>query len=257
MKLHNFLQNETFTGIILGLYWKNINIPFGCISGKKRCEMDWTFFKPYFEVIKFQSRNSLPQTKAAFKELVDAIIPNTPDLAEKQGSIQLFGALDLHTDEYQVWSLNHYLSLVIVIKGFDIYLANATAEMLDIAARKLINTEENEKSVNSAVLPEEGAFAALEPSDRFRAITLLQQLNIDLATLPIPFHNNPGFALTVTGVITLLTVFGYYSEWSGYGSTRLESPENRKIEHFPTSWKQVGYPGPSKGYHALRGNYDI
>lgn len=213
--------------------------------------MNWNFFKPYLKVIKFQSKKPLPQTKTAFKALAEAVIPNTPDFAEKQGSIQLFGAMDLHTDDYLVWSLNHYLSLVIVVAGLNIYLANATGEMLDIAAQAL--TKGYKGTGNSPVVPGEAAFADLKPSDRFRAMTLLEQLELDLAALPIPFHNNPGFVLTVSGVITLLVIFGYYSEWSGYGSTRLDSPDNRKIEHFPTSWEQVGYPGPSKGYHALRG----
>ena len=48
------------------------------------------------------------------------------------------------------------------------------------------------------------------------------------------------------------TMMGYYSEWSGYGSTRLDEPNQRKLEYYPISWKQVGYPGPSLGYHALR-----
>lgn len=215
--------------------------------------MNWNFFKPYFEMIKFQSKNILPQTSAAFRALVDAVVPNTPELADRQGSVQSFGALDLHIDEYQIWTLDHYLSFIIVAAEFNIYLANATAEMLNIAAKQLIDTEENKKPVNIASLPKEGAFAALEPSDRFRAITLLQQLKVDLSGLPIPFHNNPGFILGLTGIISILATKGYYSEWSGYGSTRLETPEKRKIEHFPTGWKQVGYPGPSMGYHALRG----
>ena len=48
------------------------------------------------------------------------------------------------------------------------------------------------------------------------------------------------------------TMMGYYSEWYGYGSTRLNEPNQRVLEFYPFSWKQVGYPGPSLGYHALR-----
>jgi len=216
--------------------------------------MNWDYYKPFFEIIKFQrSKNILPQTQAAFKALVDAIVPRTPEFAEKQGSIQSFGALDLHTDEYIIWSLEHHLSLIIVIKDVHIHLANATAEMLNIAARQLIYSGGNKKPVNTDIDANEDTFAALEPSDRFRAIFLLEQLQVDLATLPIPFRNNKGFVLALTSVLTLLTTTGYYTEWSGYGSTRLETPEKRIIEHFPISWRQVGYPGPSKGYHAFRG----
>ena len=214
--------------------------------------MNWDFFKLFVGLIQFQrNKYILPQTQAAFKALVDAVVPVTPELTEEQGSIQSFGALDLRTDEYQIWSLDHYLSLNIIIKSFNIHLANATAEMLNIAAKQLLYIGGNKKPVNSAILPEKGTFAALAPSDRFLAITLLEQL--DLASLPIPFRNYMGFVFTITVSITLLATIGYYTEWSGYGSTRMETPEKRKLEHFPTGWKQVGYPGPSKGYHALRG----
>ena len=53
--------------------------------------------------------------------------------------------------------------------------------------------------------------------------------------------------------LNTLTVFGYYSEWSEYGVTRLAQFEERKLEEMPVSWKQVGYPGRSYRYHALRG----
>lgn len=216
--------------------------------------MNWNFFKPYFEMIKLQNKNTLPQTEAVFRALVDAVIPKTPELAEKHGSIQSLGALDLHTDEYLIWVLDHQMSLSMVIKNVNIYLANATADMLNIAAGQLIDTGGNKKPINPDADPDSGMFAALEPADRFRAITLLEQLQVDLASLPVPFHNNPGFVLAVIKVLTLLVIKGYYLEWSGYGSTRLETPEKRKIEEFPTGWQQVGYPGPSLGYHVFRGN---
>ena len=48
------------------------------------------------------------------------------------------------------------------------------------------------------------------------------------------------------------TMLGYYSEWFGYGTTRMNKPNERVFEFAPISWKQIGYPGPSLGYHALR-----
>lgn len=219
--------------------------------------MDWDFLRPYFELIKFQNRNPLPQTKAAFKALVEAIVPNTPDISVQHGSIQSMGTLDLRCDEYLRWTLDHYFLLITAITDINIYLANATAELLNIGARELINAGRNTKPVNSDILPEEGPFAALEPTDRFRAVTFLEQGNVDLTSLPVPYRNNPDFMLTVTGVITLLTTFGFYSEWSGYGTTRLETPNLRKLEQFPSGWQQVGYPGPARGYHAFRGYLTI
>jgi hypothetical protein len=215
--------------------------------------MKWNFYRPYFDLIKFQSNAPLPQTKATFKALVDALIPRSPELAEIKGSIQSVGGIDLHADEYLIWSLNYELSINILGKTFNVNLANATAEMLNIVARQLIDRGENGKPVKPYLGPEEGIFAALEPYDRLRAIRLLEKLEVDLASLPIPFRNNSGFVLTIAGVLAIHVIDGYYTEWSGLGATRLETPEQRKIEDFPISWQQVGYPGPSKGYHALRG----
>lgn len=47
-------------------------------------------------------------TIETFKVLADAVIPRTPGFAEEYGKIQYFGALNLHTDEYMVMTLNHY-----------------------------------------------------------------------------------------------------------------------------------------------------
>ena len=211
------------------------------------------FFKQVFDFIKYQSKNTLPQTQGAFRAWVDAIIPVTPEFAEKQGFVQSFGALDSHIDEYEIWSLDNYLSLNILIDEFNIDLANLTAGLMNTAAKQLIHIGGNKKPVNQEIESEAGTFAALAPSDRFRAINLLEQLDVDFESLPIPFNIYPNFVFNSSVSIAILTLIGYYTEWSGYGSTRLETPEKRKLEHFPTGWAQVGYPGPVKGYHALRG----
>jgi len=210
-------------------------------------------FHLFFEMFKNQSKYPLPKTKSTFNALVNAIIPRTPETSEKQGSIQLSEAVASHTDEYEIWSLDHFLSLDISILNFSIYLANATAKMLEMASKQLIDSKKNKEPINFTILLEEGAFAALASNDRFRAITLLEQNKVDITLLPIPFRNNPGFIFAITGGIAMFATIGYYTEWSGYGSSRMNTPEKRKLEHFPIGWKQVGYPGPSKGYHAFRG----
>ena len=210
-------------------------------------------FHIFFETIKNQSKYPLSNTKSTFNALVDAIIPMTPETSENQRSIQLYGALASHTDEYEIWSLDHILSLNITKLNFNIYLANATAKMLNIAAKQLIDSVGNKEPINFTILHEQGAFAALAPNDRFRVIALLEQNKVDITLLPIPFRNNPGFILSLTGGISMFATIGYYTEWSGYGSSRMNTPEKQKFEHFPIGWKQSGYPGPSKGYHAFRG----
>jgi len=200
-----------------------------------------TFYNPGDKMMKYQ-KDSLRRTQETFQAYVDAIIPRTPGLAEEFGRIQFFGALNLHTDEYVTLSLNYYY----------IPMAEPTAEMIDVAAEQLVIMDGNKSLVNFSRFMGGSAFAAIDHSDRFRALTLLEQLNIYLADLPIPFQGNPELILYTTSALNRFTMMGYYSEWSGYGSTRLETPNQRKLEYHPLSWKQIGYPGPSLGYRALR-----
>lgn len=204
--------------------------------------MNGTFHSPDNRKVKASNYITFQYTMETFKSLVDAIIPRTPGLAEEYGKIQYFGALNLHTDEYMILTLNYYSFL----------LAEPTAAMLDAAGEQLVFMGENSRLLDFARYPGGGTFAALAPEDRFRALTLLDKLRINLGDLQQPFTDNPGFVLTFSGILARYALMGYYSEWSGYGSTRLESPNNRKLEYFPLSWKQVEYPGPSLGYRALR-----
>lgn len=185
---------------------------------------------------------SFRYTTETFKALVDAVIPRTPGLAEEYGKIQYFGALNLHTYEYLIITLNYYF----------IPMSEPTAVMLDMAADQLIFIGENTRLLDFSQFPGGGTFAALAPVDRFRALTLLDELKVNLSDLPMPYTDNPGFVTTFAGILTRYTMMGYYSEWFGYGSTRLMPPDDRKLEFYPLSWSQVGYPGPSLGYRVLR-----
>lgn len=191
-------------------------------------------------MISNQNSYTLQHTEDTFKALVDAIIPRTSRLAREYGRIQYFGALDLNTDEYMILTLNNYY----------IPLAIPTAEVLDIVAEELISLNEENTLLNFSKFPSGGAFAALTPLDRFRALTLLGEMEDDQANLSS--QDNPEFVLSITTNLNRFTMLGYYSEWSGYGSTRLEAPDKRVLEYYPLSWQQVGYPGPSLGYRALR-----
>jgi hypothetical protein len=184
---------------------------------------------------------SYQYTDEIFKAFVDAIIPRTPGLAEEFGKVQYYGALDLSIDEYMILSLNN----------FYFPLAYPTAQMLNIAAEQLVFLDRNIR-LELSKYTGWNTFAVLTPYDRFRALTLLEDFRLNLSDLPIPFQDNPGYILYISSTLNRLTLMGYYSEWSGYGSTRLEAPDQRRLEYFPISWKQVGYPGPSLGYHALR-----
>ncbi len=195
------------------------------------------------EIGYYDGRESPPDrhTQATFMALVDAMIPQSPELAEEYGRIQFYGAIDLYIDEYMIMSLNNAA----------VPLAAPAAELLDVAAEELIAAGGNQGSLDFSRYPGGGTFSALTAEDRFRAITLLMQPNINQELLPVPFRNNVALEQSTVGTIIRLVFMGYYSEWSGYGSTRLSPPGERVLEEFPVSWKQVGYPGPSLGYRVL------
>jgi hypothetical protein len=200
-----------------------------------------TFYNPDYNRINEQD-NAIQRTQDTFKAFVDAVIPRSPMLAKEFGEIQYFGALDFNTDEYLIMTLDHYY----------IPLAIPTAEMLDVVAEQLVFMGGNNRLFNYLRFPRGGIFAALSPEDRFRALTLLEQVDVNLADLPVPYLDNSGLVLSISSVLNRYTMMGYYSEWYGYGTTRLLSPNQRKLEFYPLSWSQVGYPGPSLGYRTLR-----
>lgn len=178
-------------------------------------------YNSYNNMDNFEENNVSPSTQETFQAYVDGVIPRTPGLAEEYGRVQYFGALDLYTDEYIIYTLNY----------FDIPLAKPVAELLDLAG---------------------GTFAALSAADRFRVLSYLEQISGYLVELPEEIADNPGFVLTINSTLNRYTMIGYYSEWPGYGNTRLNSPDVRNLEFYPLSWQQIEYPGPSMGYRALR-----
>jgi len=205
------------------------------------------------KILKLQRKNSKLRTEATFKALLDATIPRTTEFVEKKDEVHSFGAVDLDTYKYPIWGLDHSTFISIFKMNFKIHLSKPTAEMLDIAAKELIDKRENKESINYSILNKEGEFAALSPNDRFRAIMLLEELKVNLKNLPIPFWNNWQFANPIIKTMIMFNTIGYYSGWSELNQTSMQTYEKRKEEDIPTSWKQVGYPGPSNGYHALRG----
>lgn len=171
----------------------------------------------------------LEQTKATLRAFVDAIIPRSPELAKEFGQVQYYGGVDLLVDEYLIITLNEIQPM----------LAEATAEMLNAAAQRLVSRGENK---NPLILSGGGIFTSLVPSDRLLAIALLRNYQYTSYQLLYPFEE---IVFDIVGNLTRLTMMGYYSEWFGYGTTRLEEPNNRELEFYPLSWDQVKYPGPT------------
>ncbi|MFT4104449.1 MAG: hypothetical protein QM657_01715 [Lacrimispora sp.] len=175
-----------------------------------------------------------------FRAFADAIIPRSPELAQQYGRVQYYGALDLYTGEFIILSLD---SLVIP-------LALPVAETLNMAAEQFLYRDEEkagEEPSGSA------AFLSLSPMERLQVISMLFYPE-GIAYFPALEQASQKEIFLVISSLTRLSMMGYYSEWAGYGSTRMNPPNQRRLEYYPESWAQVGYPGPSAGYR-LAGAY--
>ncbi|MFC6962438.1 hypothetical protein [Halocatena marina] len=100
-----------------------------------------------------------------------------------------------------------------------------------------------------------GTFVRLSREDRLRCLwTIVQQGTIDrLDVLLSPLLPVVGILKYVVMAVNGLHGFGYYTEWSGYGETKTETPSERELitpAGEVQSRKQTGYPGPASGYAA-------
>lgn len=197
---------------------------------------------------------SIPEagpSRITFLALVHAVIPTTPELALLLGVNQWIGAAPVGIDQYVVWELEHLLALPMQTGATDRPLSVSTALLLNVAAEQLIAS--GVVSADCPIYPTDSPFAALSPANRFVVLSFLEQLKIDLAILPAPYTNTPVFVQFMVDFLMRLTMFGFYSEWVGYGTTRLNNPNYRLLQFPPPSWMQTGFPGPANGYRDFRG----
>lgn len=202
-----------------------------------------------------RKRTLNPYIRSTFQSLVHAIIPPHLKYKEYIGTVQVAGAQELHVYEYVIWILDHSIALPVKeqLKLGNSSMSKSTAELLDVGAARLIQKGQILYPLNITAYPSGGPFSALSPIDRLRAINLIERLDINLENLSIPYKNNPGLVQNMMDVLNELPMFGHYSEWTAYGTTRLLSPEYRSVEYFPPGWFQAQYPGPSFGYRDFRG----
>ncbi|MDF2962968.1 MAG: hypothetical protein K0S39_4703 [Paenibacillus sp.] len=189
-------------------------------------------------------------TVATFQALVDAVIPEMLTCSGTLAVHPVPGAVNLFIHEYLIRDLDLSHTPQSAVESS---LSKSTAHLLDRGADQLIQTGQAVHPLNAGAFPGGGLFAALSRYDRLRAITLLDRLQTDLQTLPLPYQNNPGLIRVMMNSVNQLTLFGYYCEWYGYGTTRLCPPDYRRLECYPPSWGLVGYPGPAFGYRDFRG----
>lgn len=176
---------------------------------------------------KMRGQHSMLQVINTYKALVEAVIPWTPKLAAEYGEIQYFGAIESLTYEYVIASLYQ-------IGG--VGLVGATAKLLDTVATELIM---HRSSQVFGSFTGQVTFGDLDLEERISVLYLLKQQEL---TFLNQMDNADKF---IINTLLQMTMMGYYSEWFGYGSTRLNPPGERVMEFQPISWKQVGYPGPS------------
>lgn len=198
-------------------------------------------------LVKDKDINKVTASQASndtFKAFVDAIIPRTPILAQIYGEIMFYGALDQEIDEYLVMNLD--------FESKEDPIVSLTTEILNQAAKRYMVEEGTEKiyqyyRINQKKrIRESVAFDKLPRRDRFRALSLLEQRDDYLST-EVLFQQYPRLISSMS-LLVPLTMLGYYSEWYGYGNTRLLNPNQRVFEFAPISWQQVSYPGPSLSY---------
>jgi len=179
------------------------------------------------------------RTVATFQALADAIIPPVLETIHAPFARIIPGGLQLSLDQYLMMQLDHSQFVPPGAEGAAAPLSISTARLLDLGAESL--------------LQQNRSFSALSRTDRLLVLERLERLDIPLSAAPPPFTDNPALIRIIVNSLQQLSLFGYYSEWFGYGSTRFHAPQERKLEWFPPGWRWAGYPGPSFGYRGLRG----
>jgi hypothetical protein len=205
-----------------------------------------------------------------FRAVADAVVPETPALADELGPEHGPGALATGLETFLVTFTDDLFQFGFPYVGTrgNLPLALPVAEVLDTAANALLvrGGNESEPDVARAVdlldatdaSPERiaevaGPFATLSRQDRLRALALLDEFEVRVA----PFgHGLFEFDAGLVGQLVIgFAEMIYYSEWEGYDDFG-RPPSERSHPNDPASvqsWRQTGYPGSADGYAALRG----
>jgi hypothetical protein len=211
-----------------------------------------------------------PHTAVTVRAVADAVLPETPDLEAELGPEHVPGGLAIDLDEFVRRYVDDGFQLGLPELGpsGNIPLAEPIADVLDAAARTLVDRGENVDEPDSSravsladpdgLRPDEiqaaaGPFAKLSRRDRLRAIGLLDEFEIEFS--PVADELVEFDAGLVGQLVIGFTEMIYYSEWEGYDEFD-QPPSERTHPNDPSavqSWRQTGYPGFANGYAALRG----
>ncbi|WNS44072.1 hypothetical protein [Paenibacillus sp. MMS20-IR301] len=189
---------------------------------------------------------------ATFRALAEALIPDGT-ASSVYGDVEAAGAVALCVHEYMIWELDHSLSLMQGLYLSVVPLSGPTVGLLNCGAVQFVASGQNRSGIDYSFWPV-SPFASLHPVDRIRVLAMLEQTDLDLGVLPPPYQRDGGLVRFIIDFLNRQILFGNYSEWSAYGSTRLQTPVRRRLEGFPAGWIQAEYPGVAPGYRALCGN---
>ena len=209
-------------------------------------------------------------TVVTFRAIVDAVVPETPELDPELGPEHVPGGLAVGLDEFAVTYVDDGFQLGLPYVGprGNIPLADPIAGILDLAALRLVDRGANTGELDDdrpvslltpgeasprAVRKAAGPFSKLSRRDRLRAIGLLDELELEINQFEDELFEFDGGL--VGQLVVGFTEMIYYSEWQGYDeftqppSDRVHPNDSAAVQ----SWRQTGYPGFSDGYAALRG----
>jgi hypothetical protein len=185
-------------------------------------------------------------TRGTFAALVDAVVPETPELADR-GEEHVPGGLAVGLEVAVIERVNNFLEThgAAAAVSDAVPLAPIVATLLDIAAIELLVRRRTEDDLDT---PEDGfsrgVFSRLSREDRLRALRLLEEEGV-VARLADRYDSAAlGAVQFLASSLPILIEFVYYSELTG------EDGEGS------LGWEQTGYPGPAEGY-AVGMGYEI
>jgi hypothetical protein len=208
--------------------------------------------------------------EVTLRAVVDAVVPETPELADEFGPEHVPGGLAVGMEEFLVTFVDDLFQFGFPHVGTrgNLPLTVPLVEVLDAAADALVAHGDNEAEPDVERAVEllgpgdpparrvrrvAGTFASLARQDRLRALGALDEFELRVA----PFgHGLFEFDAGLVGQLVVgFAEMIYYSEWAGYDDFSLP-PSERTHPNDPAavqSWRQTGYPGIADGYAALRG----
>ena len=183
-------------------------------------------------------------TRGTFAALVDALIPETPEL-ETRGPEHVPGGLAVGLEEAVIERVNNFVEThgVASLAGDAVPLAPAVAALLDTAAGELLLRRRAEDGLRSPDEPfAAGPFCRLSREDRLRALRLLE----DEGAFAVLAGRYDAAALGtiqfLASSLPILVESVYYAE------TTADEGEARSL-----GWRQADYPGPADGYPVMLG----